>query len=143
MTTTANKQIKILVNNTVLLSNKWGVFKAAQNLPRIGKTFAVPVSFIFSAMEETNLREAIPQAIFMLFEQLEEQDIKELLEIILDDVYANNGQRKVDIEADFLDLDDLITTCAKVLEQQYGGLLKGKGLKALFQQMVPLTQAAE
>jgi len=136
------KQIQINLSGKVLKSNKWGIFKAAENLPTIGKTFAVPVSFIYSAMEESNLKEAIPQAIYMLFEQLEEQDIKELFKIILDDVHADNGSRKIDIERDFEDLDELLEVAAKVLEQQYGGMIKGKGFQSLFKMLMPLPTTA-
>jgi hypothetical protein len=138
--TTNSKQIKINIGGKVFHSNKWNIFKAADNLPKVGKTFAVPVSFIYSAMEESNLKEAIPQAIYMLFEQLEEQDIKSLFEVILDDVHADNGSRKVDIENDFVDLDQVLELTAAVLEQQYGGMLKGKGFSSLFKMLMPLHQ---
>lgn len=138
-----SKQIKINVGGKVYTSNKWGIWTAANNLPKVGKTFAVPVSFIYSAMEESNLKEAIPQAIYMLFEQLEEQDIKELFQTILHEVYVQGKTEPVNIEYDFNDLDELLELSAKVLEQQYGGMLKGKGLAGFFKMLMPLNQASE
>lgn len=137
-----SKQIKFVVSGKTYLSNKWGIFTAAEHLPTIGKVFAVPVSFIFSAIEESNLKEAVPQAVYMLFEQLEEHDLRQLLSLVLHDVHADNGSRLVDVENDFDDLSEVIELVAKVLEQQYGVLIKGKSLKGLFGLILPLTQAA-
>lgn len=139
--TTHSKQEKFAINGKTFISNKWSIFTAANHLPKIGKVFVVPVSFIFSAIEESNLKEAVPQAAYMLFEQLEEHDLRQLLSIILHDVH--NGGQKVDIEKDFDDLSEVIELVAKVLEQQYGVLIKGKSLKALASLLLPLTQAAQ
>ena len=130
----------------VFVSEKWTIFQSASNLPKIGKTFALPVSFLFSAAnadgDTEGLQEAIPKALYMLFEQLEEQNIISVFQMILKSVYIENGTRLVNIEDDFDDLADLIELVAKVLQQQYGALLKGKGLPALFQSIVPLAQTS-
>lgn len=145
MTTNSNSpsQEKFLIgtgkSQKVYVSNKWGVFTAARNLPKIGKVFVVPFSFIFGAAEVENLQEAIPKSVYMLFEQLEEHDINELFSVILSDVWVDNGTKQVDVERDFSDLAELIEIITKVLKQQYGSLLSGKLLTDLFKVMAPLT----
>jgi len=130
----------------VFQSVKWTVFQAAANLPKIGKVFALPVSFLFSAGGSTedqvssNLSEAIPKALYMLFEQLEEQNPIPLFEMILQSVYTENGTRKVDVEKDFEDIGELVELVGLVLEQQYSSLLKGGALQRLFGVMAPLSQ---
>ena len=85
------------------ISHGWSPLKAAKNLPPIGKAFATPISFLFGANEDT-MQQAIPQALFMLFEQMEESDVEELFSMILQTVYAENGTRLVDMNTDFITL---------------------------------------
>lgn len=131
----------------VFQSVKWNVFQSATNLPKIGKVSALPISFLFSAGGTTedqvssNLSDAIPKALYMLFEQLEEQNPIPLFEMILQSVYTDNGTRKVDVEKDFDDIGELVELVGLVLEQQYSSLLKGGALQRLFGAMVPLAQA--
>ena len=121
------------------ISNGWSPLKAAKNLPPIGKAFATPISFLFGANEDT-VQQAIPQALYMLFEQMEESDVEQLLSMILQTVYAENGTRTVDLDKDFYNLDELLTLVALVLKQHYGCLIQGNGFTSLFQVMVPLTR---
>lgn len=131
------------VGTKAFISPAWPpMSKAAKNLPKIGKAFAVPLSFLFSASDEGKLSDAIPQAVFMLFEQLEEQDISELFSLILQDVYCKTTDKPVDLDQDFDSLDELLQLLASVLKQHYGCLIEGKGFRGLFQVMVPLSQAA-
>lgn len=122
-------------------SNGWSPLKAAKHLPKIGKQFATPISFLFGANEE-NFGSLIPQALYMLFEQMEENDIEELFTTILHDVWAENGTRLVDLDNDFYNLDELLSLVALVLKQHYGCLIEGKGFIGLFQTMVPLKSLA-
>lgn len=144
MTTSHKSQENFIIGESKkrFQSNKWNVFTAAATLPKVGKVFAVPVSFLFSAKEESALSEAIPQAFYMLFEQLEEHDTTELFQVILQDVWVENGTRLVDIGKDFDDIADLLELVAKVLKQQYGAMLKGKSILELFQTIVPVSQAS-
>ena len=121
------------------ISHGWSPLKAAKNLPPIGKAFATPISFLFGANEDT-MQQAIPQALFMLFEQMEESDVEELFSMILQTVYAENGTRLVDMNTDFYNIDELLTLLALVLKQHYGCLMGGNGFTSLFQIMVPLTR---
>ena len=141
---TTDKQIKILVNNKVFISNKWTLFTQMQYLPKLGKVLAVPLGFIVGAASdgESNLKDAIPSALFMLFEQLEDNDQMDLFQGLLQSVYKNNGTEKVNLESDFEDLDELFVVLAKVIEQNYGSLLMGKGKAALMKLLIPLNQAA-
>jgi hypothetical protein len=114
--------------------------KAAKNLPKIGKAFAVPISFLIAGGE--NIQSAIPTAMMMLFEQLEEQDITELFSLILSDIWCKSTDKALDIDADLENIDELLQLTANVLKQHYGALINGKGFTNLFQVMVPLHQMA-
>lgn len=120
------------------ISNGWSPLKAAKNLPPIGKAFATPISFLFGANEDT-LQQAIPQALYMLFEQMEESDVEQLFSMILQDVYVN-PQDKVDLNRDFYNIDEMLTLMALVLKQHYGCLIEGKGFTNLFRILVPMGQ---
>lgn len=128
-------------NLKVFISNGWSPLRSAKKLPTIGKCFATPISFLFGA-NDNNLQEVIPQALYMLFEQLEENDISTLFNSILEDVWVD-GTRKVDIDSDLDNLDELLTLVASVLKQHYGCLIEGKGFLNLFQMIMPLSKAAE
>lgn len=121
------------------ISNGWSPLRAAKNLPPIGKAFATPISFLFGANEDT-LQQAIPNALYMLFEQLEELEVEALFSMILETVYTENGTRLVDLDKDFYNLDELLTLVASVLNQHYGCLIQGNGFTSLFRTMVPLKQ---
>lgn len=139
------KQIKIHINNKTLISNKWGLFTQMQYLPKLGKLLAVPLGFLTGAAasgDDNQLQNAIPSALYMLFEEMEGDSHRDLIEGILHNVYADNGTRVVEIDKDFTDLDELFQVLAKVLEQQYGSLISGKGKAALFGLLVPLQQTA-
>jgi hypothetical protein len=142
--TTSSKQIKIHVNKKVLLSNKWGLFTQMQYLPKLGKLLAVPLGFIIGASssgDDTQLQNAIPSALFMLFQEMEDENHRDLIEGLLHDVHAENGSRKVNIDTDFEDLDEFFIVLSKVIEQQYGSLISGNGARGLFGLLLPLQQA--
>lgn len=143
MSMTTPLQKEYLVGDIRCLSNTWGSIKTLRNLPKIGKAFAVPLSFIYSCSTEEELREAIPTALMMLFEQLEEQDIETLFQTILQDVWVDNNSRLLNMDSDIKNPDDLLSLVAQVLEQNYGSLLKGKGFKNLFGVMVPLHEMSK
>jgi hypothetical protein len=139
-------EVKFVIGDKTFLSKAWPTkTKAFKNLPTIGKAFAVPISFLFSSGgNPDNLGQAIPQAMYMLFEQLEEQDISKLLDIILEEVYVMDpAPRAVNVDNDLDDLGDLLELLAKVLHQHYGKLVSGKGLRNLFSMLVPMAEVAQ
>jgi hypothetical protein len=139
-------EIKFVIGDKTFLSKAWPTkTKAFKNLPTIGKAFAVPISFLFSSGgSQEALSQAIPQAMYMLFEQLEEQDINKLLDIILEEVYVMDpAPRLVDVDNDLQDLGDLLELLAKVLQQHYGKLVSGKGLRNLFSILVPMAEMTQ
>jgi hypothetical protein len=138
--TNNRKTETFLIGKNSFISPSWSPLKAAKKLPPIGKSFAVPISFIFSAAQSGDYSSAIPQAMYMLFEQLEEQDISNLFKTILEDVWCKESNRAVNLDEDLDNLDELLTLVASVLNQHYGCLIAGKGFMALFQVMVPLHQ---
>lgn len=128
------------INGKVFKSLSWSPLKAAKNLPKVGNAFAVPISFLFSNAE--NPQEAIPQALMMLFSQLEDSDISELFNLILGDVWNMSTDKQLNIETDLDNLDELLHLGASVLTQHYGCLMSGEGFRALFKVMLPLNQMA-
>lgn len=142
MTQLSNRKTETFsIGDKTFISPSWPpLSKAAKNLPIIGKSFAVPISFLMSAGVDGDLGSAIPQALFMLFEQLEEEDISKLFNIVLEDVWCKTTDKKVNLDDDFNNLDELLTLVSLVLKQHYGCLMSGKGFQSLFQMMVPLAQ---
>ena len=133
----------------VFTSEKWGIFKASSNLPKIGRVFALPISFLFSAggdnqeAVQESLSDAIPKALLMFFDTFENENPIELFQIIFQNVYADNGTRLVDVEKDFDDLAEVVELAAKVLKQQYGSLTNPKVFGSLLASLAPLTQASQ
>lgn len=139
MTTNLERKKEIFnVGGKAFISASWSPMKAAKNLPKIGKAFAVPISFLIAGGE--NIQSAIPQAMFMLFEQLEEQDLSQLFELILQDIWCKATDRALNIDNDLENIDELLQLAANVLKQHYGCMIEGKGFMSLFQVMVPLHQ---
>ena len=136
----ARKKEEFNVGGKVYTSLSWSPLKAAKNLPKVGNAFAVPISFLFSNAEDP--QSAIPQALMMLFSQLEEQDITELFNLILADVWCKTTDKQLNIDADLDNLDELLQLGAAVLTQHYGCLMSGEGFKSLFKVMLPLNQMA-
>lgn len=136
------KSVDFIVGNKTYKSPSWSPLKAAKNLPMIGKAFAVPISFLVSA-GEAGLSEALPNAMYMLFEQLEEQDVGVLFQLILADIWCKTTDKQLNIETDLDSLDELLLLAAQVLKQHYGCLIEGKGFLSLFQIMVPLHQMTQ
>lgn len=144
---TALLEEKFYVGGNTFISPKWPTrTKAFKNLGIVGKYFAVPISFLFSK-EEADLESKIPQALFMLFDQLSESDAGVLIDLILsdvriDDTARSRGVRPVNADTDLEDISDLIELIALVLKQQYGKLVSGKSFTSLMQVMIPLHQVA-
>lgn len=122
--------------------NKWSPMKCFGNLHKIGKAFAVPLSMLASGNED-NFGEVLPQALFMLFEQMEESDIWSLFELIVDDVHVD-ATRRVNLNEDLEDdLGAILQLVAEALKGNYGSLFMGKGLTALMTQLGGMSQVAQ
>lgn len=133
------KQEKVQINGKTFTIQSWSVIQAGRNLPTIGKAFAVPLSFLISSMgDEEALRAGIPQAFYMLFEQLEQQDVMELFKLITSGV--SYEMQMLDIDAHLESLDELFQLAAQCLKINYGSLIEGKGFKDLLGVMVPMHQ---
>ena len=144
---TTKIQEKIVIgegeNTKVFISNKWDCLKAARMLPKIGKMFAVPISFLYSSKEEQDLEDAIPKASYMLFEQLDDADLADFFNTVLCDVWIENGTERIDINRDIDDIEDLLYIVSRVIMQNYGALTKGKGLRSLIQSVAPVAMVSE
>jgi hypothetical protein len=125
------------------LNQCWSPMKCFGNISKIGKSFAVPLSMLASGGED-EMSEVLPQALFMLFEQMEEQDVWELFQTITQDVYAERGTRKIDLDEDLgNDLGAILTVVGETLRGNYGSLFTGKGLSSLINPLMGVTQVAE
>lgn len=123
------------------LHNVWSPQRCFSNLPRIGKAFAVPLVMMFSSNEE-EMQERIPEALFMLFEQMEEQDIWNLFKLITDGIYVDGQPINLDQDLGY-DLDAVLQIVAEALSNNYGKLLSGKGFGNLISKMVPMAQLVQ
>ena len=135
------KQEKVSINGKTFTIQSWSVMQAGRNFPTIGKAFAVPLSFLMGSMgDEAALRDAIPQAFYMLFDQLEQKnDVMELFKLITSGVTTEEHQ-PLDIDSHLESLDELFQLAAKCLHINYGSLIEGKGFKDLLGVMVPMHQ---
>lgn len=146
MTNTTPPEIRISINGTTYISKAWPTrSKAFKNFPIIGKAFAVPISFLFNAGSTGDVSGAISQALYMLFEQLEQNDSDKLLDTILADVFIikDGGVQALDIDAHIPDIEDLFALVAEVLNQHYGKLIKGKAFGNLINILIPMSQATQ
>lgn len=126
-----------------LICNRWSPMKCFGNLPKIGKAFAVPMSMMISEDEE-DFAEKLPQALFMLFDTMEEQDTWELFQLITEDVFINNGTERLDLNEHLgYDLGTILLVVAEALKGNYGSLFTKGGLSSLFSQMSGLAQVAQ
>ena len=142
MAVQTNVKIKVNGKDKTFILNKWGMRKSMQHLPRIGKSFAVPISMLFSTSEE-GFADKLPNALFMLFETMDEDDVWSLFELITEGVYKNSVEAlniEVDLEDDIGALIQLVTACIKA---NYGSLMSGKVLGNLTQVMVPMKTLSD
>ena len=139
---TKQKTISVQIGDTKkdFTQNVWGPMKCFSNLPKIGKAFAVPLSMLSGGEEK--FEEVLPQALFMLFEQMEEQDIWELFKLITDDVHVDSTKRldlNTDVDGDLGAILSIVATC---LQNNYGSLYSGNGLSSLMTNLMGVGQVA-
>jgi hypothetical protein len=137
-----NLEIQVGDEKKEFISNAWSPMKCFSHLPKIGKAFAIPLSMLTTGDEES-MGESIPQALFMLFEQMEEQDVWKLFELIVSDVHVD-ATRRLDLNTDLDgDLGAILTIVAECLKHNYGSLYSGNGLSSLMTNLMGVTQAAQ
>ena len=122
------------------LHNCWSPMKCFSHLPKIGKAFAVPLSMLSGS--EDKFEEVLPQALFMLFEQMEEQDIWSLFELITQDIHVD-ATKRLNLNEDLDgDLGAILAVVGQALQNNYGSLYSGNGLSSLMTQMMGVAQVA-
>lgn len=137
------KHIEVEVNGIKksFIHNCWGPSTCFKNLPRLGKAFAVPISMLASG-DEDNHMENLPNALFMLFENMEEDDVWELFQLATSAVYLD-AQNKLDLDNHLDgDLGAVLMVVAEAIKQNYSSLW-GKGLRSLLQVMAPMGELAQ
>lgn len=137
--------IKVEVNGEQkeLISNSWSPQKCFSRLPKIGKAFAVPMSMLMKGGSEEGFAEVLPEVLFMLFTQMEEQDVWELFTMITEDVHVSSTER-LNLDVHFgNDLGAILNVVGATLKQNYGSLFSGKGLSSLMESMMGVTQVAQ
>ena len=123
-----NNQHKIKTSNNTYLVSKWNVIKAFNNVPYFGKTIGLPIAQLISK-GEASVEEALPEALLILFHNLEETSPEELITKILEGTYSYNTKQQVDLETDFDgDIGEVLELCAAVFKLQYGSLFAKKAL---------------
>lgn len=121
------KQLKI--EGVTYSINKWPTSSQIRKLSKIGKTLAVPFFQVGmkAAISEEELANALPEALYMLFQQLEDEDSIEFFSDCLEGVWLSDREASID---DFEDFDDLLQVVAEVLVLNFGKTLEGKGFMA-------------
>lgn len=116
-------QERFTIGEKEFLINKWNPMKALVRGPKIGKMIGVPFLRLQDQGDETSFMEAA----YMLFDNLDEGQIEELLKLLCDGVKifeeGNATPVQVDIDKHFVnDLGGVVTFAKEVLMQHYGSL---------------------
>lgn len=135
------KTIVVSVNgeDKEFVHNTWGASKAFTHLPKIGKAFAVPFSMLFS--DKGEISDKLPEALMLLFQQMEEEDVWGLFQLITSGVYYKTAPINLDEDLEG-DLGAVLMLVAEAAKQNYGSLW-GKGLLSLRDTMLPMAQIAK
>ena len=121
-----------------IIINKWKTTQQISMLPSITKTLGVPFFMVATgAGSEEELMEALPKALYLLCEQMEEEDPTTFFNKLFTNVRFQD--QPVDIDQHFDDFDDVLVIAAEVLKLNFGKLLSGKGFTAFRQVAVPLA----
>lgn len=120
-----------------LMIMPWGLFKAAKRLPQIGRVIAQPLSVLMA--EGDDWKNAIPLAMAMLFDELEENDTEQFFKMVCDNVYYEKNTANLE-EVCGTDLSVLCQIAAESIMLNYGSLYQGKGLASLMSNMTGVTK---
>ena len=132
------KQKILDVNGNKVVINKWKTSEQIRKLPMITKTLGVPFFMVATkAQDEDELFEALPRALYLLCEQMEEEDPSNFFNQLLTNARFND--QPIDLDTHFDDFDDVLVVAAEVLKLNFGKLLSGKGFTAFRQVAIPLA----
>ena len=130
-------QTNFKVKDKQFMIQHWTVTQTYKNLPIVGNYFATPFSMMMAAAnDEDDAAVNIAGAVNMLFTSLEGDNIIDLINLALSDVYYQ-GNRVVDnIDEIFAENPaGVMTLMTKVLEVHYGPFIR-EGLKDLQEVLV-------
>lgn len=116
---------------------KWSPTKVYQRIPKIGKTFAVPLSMIMTATGEegATINDVIPMALIHFFSTVEEQGVVEFFKLILEDVYFKGQSVNDNFDSLFYSEPEIVLDLvSKVIEVHYAPFFK-KGFAKLLNPM--------
>lgn len=136
---------EVTLGGRTFLISHWKATHAFRTIPKVGRYFAIPFATVIGSIMQggQNFSEALPTACLYLFEKMEENDIIDLFDLILNDVYLE-GSEKVNIDLHFDGkLDELLQLIIKVLEVNYDCFFKKDGfanIQTLLQKMGMLNQ---
>lgn len=133
-----DKQKVLMIGDSKVVINKWKTSQQIKMLPMITKTLGVPFFMVATkASDEEELIEALPRALYLLCEQMEEEDPSSFFNKLLSNTRLND--QPIDLDTHFDDFDDVLVVAAEVLKLNFGKLLSGKGFTAFRQVAIPLA----
>jgi len=133
------KQEIVVLDGKRYVINAWATTEQIRNMPLIGKAFAVPLAMCLS--EDRGLDESLPEALFALFNQMEDHGVEELFNMLFSKVFLNDTP--VTLDDSFDGIDGVLQVAAKVINLNYGVLYSGKGLSGFLTEIAPLAQQAQ
>lgn len=120
---------EVEIGDKKYIIKKFGVRHTMKLVPVLGKSFLVPMSALFRQGEDEQGLNGITEGLFMLFDNIENDKLVDILEILLENTSIDGNP--VDIDKDFDDIADVFNVCVKVLEINFQNFLKSLGLTEL------------
>ena len=121
---------EITLNGKTYTIEKFSPLRTLHLIPVLGKSTLVPIATAFKSMvggkDGEGSFEDLPEAMYMLFENMESGQFQLLLELLLDNTTLRG--KPVDLDKDFEDLGDVLKVCVKSLEINFIPFLESLGL---------------
>jgi hypothetical protein len=123
------KENEVVIKDRVYTINKFGVLETLNMIPTLGKSVLVPTATALKGTLKDGGFEDLPEALFMLFENMESGQFLLLLELLLFKTTLKG--KPVSIDDDFEDLGEVLNVCVKVLELNFKPFLSSLGLSGM------------
>ena len=124
---------EVEIGERTYVIKKFGIRATMNLIPVLGKSFLVPLSALFRQGGGGNDSEegigAITEGLYMLFENIANEQLFDILEILLENTTYEG--KTVNLDEDFDDIADVFQVCVKVLEINFSNFLKSLGLTEL------------
>lgn len=128
-------------HRTVIL-NAWGMRKALDRLPSIGRVLLQPMSMMAVGGSEGMSMDNLPLALAMLFDELDQTDTFDFISSLCEGAYCAQDKTPINVETYFgNDLSAMMQVAAENILLNYGCLYKGKGLRLLLTNLAGVSKA--